>query len=293
MEQSKHVKAELVLLTLTAWWGGTFVVVKDALDDADPVTLLALRFGVAALAGLLMAKGKAFDRTVFVPGLILGTLLFLGYQLQTWGQVYTTPARSAFLTGLMVLLVPFVSPFIVKKWPSPFAFAGVGVASLGLFVMTGASFSGFGLGDVLTILCAVAYAFHIALTEKFAPGRRPFGLLAAQLWPTAVLCALAYPFGPKHLHSTPSLWAAIFALGVLGSALAIGLQMWAQSRTSAVRAALIFATEPVFAAGLSLALGREPYTKALGAGGALIVVGVLVGEVGGAWWGRRQAPAGT
>ena len=290
MAKGEPLKAELVLLSLTAWWGGTFVVVKDALADADPVTLLALRFGIAAIAGLMMARGRAFDRTLLKPGLLLGTLLFLGYQLQTWGQVYTTPSRSAFLTGLMVLLVPFVSPFIVKKWPGPFAFAGVALAAVGLFVMTGASFSGFGLGEGLTLLCAVAYAFHIALTEKFAPGRRPFGLLAAQLWPTAVLCALAYPFGPKHLNPTPSLWAAVLGLGVLGSALAIGLQMWAQARTTAVRAALLFATEPVFAAALSLLLKREPYTAALGAGGALIVFGVVVGEVGGAWWSRRARP---
>ncbi len=290
MAKSEQLKAELVLLSLNAWWGGTFVVVKDALDLADPVTLLAMRFGVAALAGLALGRRAVFRRENLVPGLVLGALLFVGYQLQTWGQLYTTPSRSAFLTGLMVLIVPFVSPFIVRKSPGPFAFIGVFIAAAGLWVMTSPwSGGGFGLGEWLTLGCAVAYGFHIAFTEKFAAGRAPFGLLGAQLLPMGLLCVAAFPAGPMRVQWTPALIAAVFALGVVGSALAIGLQMWAQARTSGARAALLFSTEPVFAAALSLLLGREPFTAALGAGGALIITGVLVGELGGAWWARRTA----
>jgi len=183
-------------LTLTVVVGLHLRGGEDALADADPVTLLALRFGIARDRGLMMAKG-AHSIARSSGGLLLGTLLFLGYQLQTWGQVYTTPARSAFLTGLMVLLVPFVSPFIVKKWPGPFAFAGVALAALGLFVMTGASFSGFGLGDVLTLLCADRLRVSHRADREVRAGPAALRLLAAQLWPTAVLCALAYPLGPS------------------------------------------------------------------------------------------------
>jgi drug/metabolite transporter (DMT)-like permease len=101
-----------------------------------------------------------------------------------------------------------------------------------------------------------------------------------------VLAGVFVPLGPARLHSTPMFWGAVAVTGVVASAVAISLQAWAQARTSPVRAALIFSLEPVFAAGLSAGLGQEVLTAREVLGGAVIVVGVLVGELGGA---RRSA----
>ncbi len=293
-----RLRGDAVLLFITAVWGTTFVVVKDALGHADPFTFLAVRFSFGGVAALLIARRAAVRPEVLRAGLVLGVFLFAGYAFQTAGLVHTTEARSAFITGLAVVLVPLVSLVLFRRLPKPPSIIGVAVALGGLQVLTGGLQGGIAaegaqsnvlLGDLLTLGCAVSFAIHIALTERFAPKLPAFALVAVQLWVVALLSAVARPFTQTHANWTPSLLGAALLTGIFASALAIGLQTWAQARTTAVRAALIFSLEPVFAASLSHGLGRE----ALGArelwGGALLITAVLVAEVGGALWSRRAA----
>lgn len=272
----------LVLSTLI--WGLTFVVVKDALSASDSFTFLALRFGLGALACLLWARRRVLERTALTNGLGLGLVLFAGYAFQTFGLEDTTPSRSAFITGLAVIGVPFVSWVLFKRAPSWPSVAGAVIAILGLARLTGFGLDG-GLsrGDLLTLACALSYALHIALTEKFAKTGASVALVAVQLSTVAVLSAVCIPLGTPRFHPTPAYWAAVAATGLIASALAISIQTWAQARTSAVRAAVIFSLEPVIAVAASVALGREHPGLAELTGGALIVGGVLVSEVGAAW----------
>jgi drug/metabolite transporter (DMT)-like permease len=274
----------LVLFSCMFIWGLTFVVVKDALSASDAFTFLALRFGLGALACLLWARRRVLERTIIVNGLGLGLVLFAGYAFQTFGLEDTTPSRSAFITGLAVIGVPFVSWALFKRAPSWPSVAGAVIAILGLARLTGFGLDG-GLsrGDLLTLACALSYALHIALTEKFAKTGASVALVAVQLSTVAVLSAVCIPLGTPRFHPTPAYWAAVAAAGLIASALAISLQTWAQARTSAVRAAVIFSLEPVIAVVASVALGREHPGLAELTGGALIVGGVLVSEVGAAW----------
>ncbi len=283
---------DAVLLLITAVWGCTFVTVKDALGDADPLTFLALRFSLGAAVAAALAGRRLFKPSVWRGGAVLGVLLFIGYAFQTSGLAHTSPSRSAFITGLAVVLVPFASIVLFRRAPPLPALAGAAAALLGLVQLTGVDFAGpTRLGDLLTLGCAVAYAFHIALTERYAATEHPVALVAVQLLVTAGLSALAIPFGAPRLNPTPALLAAVALTGVVASALAISLQVWAQARTSAVRAAVIFALEPVFAVALVALLGRErPGPREL-AGGALIVLGVLISEVGSALAQRRRRKA--
>jgi drug/metabolite transporter (DMT)-like permease len=278
--------ADGVLLFITAVWGTTFVTVKAALADADTLTFLALRFGLGAVVAGLVARGALRNGDAWRGGAVLGALLFAGYGLQTWGLEFTTPSRSAFITGLTVVLVPFAQLVVFRRRPAPSALVGVAIASLGLALLTGADLQGgFPMGDALTLACAAVYAFHIALTGRYARRSPPTALVTVQLLITAVLAAAFAPLGPMRLHSTASLWGAVALTGVLASAVAISLQAWAQARTSPVRAALVFSLEPVFAAALSAGLGREPLAARGLVGGAVIVGGVLVAELGAT---RRQ-----
>lgn len=286
--------ADLLLLSAVSVWAITFVTVKDALTAADPLTFLALRFSLGAAAALLWARRHLGDRAVWRAGALLGVALFLGYWLQTWGLEHTTPSRSAFLTGLSVILVPFTSLMLFRRWPPVTAFAGAALATCGLWVLTGASFSGeLPLGDLLTLGCTVAYALHITLTERYARHLPPMALVAVQLLVTAVLAAALAPLGPLRLHWSWAFAGAVALTGLVASTAAIGVQTWAQGRTTAVRAALIFSLEPVLASLYAAALGRETLTRSLALGGALIVLGVLVGEVGGAMLKRRATPSAS
>jgi drug/metabolite transporter (DMT)-like permease len=289
-------KADLLIFGITALWGGTFVVVKDGLDHADPYTFIAVRFAIGAITLTAFARRQLFDRDTLRAGIGLGLFLFLGFVLQTTGLVTTTPSRSAFLTGLCVLLVPFIYIALFRRSPGPFSAAGVALAIWGLWRLTGEELlqpagSSTWIGDGLTLGCAVAYAFHITLTEKLSPGRPPMALVAVQLWVVAILSTLCLPFVERKVEWNLSLAGAVLACGLLASALAISVQTWAQARTTAVRAALLFSLEPVFAALISVAMGRETLGWREATGGALMVVGVIVAEVGGAWLARRRGLA--
>lgn len=290
--------ADAVLLLITLVWGVTFVVVKDALGHADPLTFLALRFGLGALAAALIVRRGLFDAALWRPAAVLSVLLFSGYQLQTWGLVWTAPSRSAFLTGLCVVIVPFVSKVLLKRPLVVPAVLGAGVAVVGLYVLTGAGAAARTLrGDLLTLGCAVVYAFHIVLTERYAAKHPAFPLVAAQLILSAAMFGLVVPLGEHRADFSPALLVGVLVTGLAATTLAIGLQTWAQARTTAVRAALIYALEPVFAAGYAALARGEVLSPREWAGGGLILVGVIVGGVGTRLWPRpasvRRTPGGS
>ena len=105
---SKRTLAELLLLLTTFIWGSTFVIVKGALEDASPLPFMSLRFTLAGLLLLwVLARGRV-DPRACVPSLVLGVFLFGGYVFQTWGLLYTSPSKSAFITGFSVILVPVI-----------------------------------------------------------------------------------------------------------------------------------------------------------------------------------------
>ena len=283
--------ADGVLVVVTAIWGASFVVVQDALKLADPFTFLVLRFTLAAALLTVLDWRSLANRRLLVTGAALGALLFVGFVTQTAGLQFTTPSRSGFLTGLSVVLVPFVGLVLFRKWPSPPVLFGVALAVAGLWLLTGGMSSSSGptaKGDLLTIACAVAFAFYIVLLEPAARVHRSTPLVAVQLWVVTLLALVALPFVPRHLDASPAFWWAVAYTGVLSTAVCLLAQTWAQARTSAVRAALVFALEPVFAAVFSVALGRERLGTRELAGGTLIVLGIVAAELGGALWSRRR-----
>ena len=290
----KAALADGVLVVVTAIWGASFVVVQDAVRLADPFTFLVLRFVVGASVLTVRDWRALADRRLLRAAVGLGVILFVGFVTQTAGLQFTTPSRSGFLTGLSVLLVPFVGLLLFRRWPSPPVVLGVALAVAGLWFLTGGMSSGGGQtakGDLLTIACAIAFAFYIVLLEPAARRHRSTPLVAAQLWVVALLALLALPFVPRHLVASPALWWAVLYTGVLSTAVCLLAQAWAQARTSAVRAALIFALEPVFAAIWSVLVGRERLGTRELAGGTLIVLGIVAAELGGVLWARRRVAA--
>jgi drug/metabolite transporter (DMT)-like permease len=297
-------RADAVLVSITAFWGVTFVVVKDAVVLADPFTFLALRFFLGAALLTMVAHRAIRGAPLLGAGVGLGVLLFVGFAAQTSGLQFTTPSRSAFLTGLSVLLVPFLSIAFHRRRPPPASLLGVAFAVCGLWALAGGSAVGFpsglGKGEQLTLVCALAFALHITLIERLARKYPPAPLVTVQLWTVGFLSLGALFFLGWRLQATPALFGAVLITGVGGSAVALLLQAWAQARTTAVRAALVYALEPVFAAAYSVALGREQLGRRELGGGGLIILGVLVSELGGAVWaaalrllggpGRRSGP---
>jgi drug/metabolite transporter (DMT)-like permease len=279
----KRLRAELALAGVTIIWGTTFVVVKFALAEVSTFVFLTLRFWIAAIALFVIYRGAVRKKSLGA-GVLAGTLLFTAYVFQTRGLELTTPSKSAFLTGLSIPTVPLVSAFVYKVKPRFVEVAGILVASLGMMLMTWSSVAdlrfGMSTGDVLSILCAIAFALHIVIIGHYSQLLGFESLAVIQIATAAVLGALFFWFAePIRFHLTPGVAAAVLITALLATALAFTTQAWAQQYTSPSRAALIFTLEPPVAWFTSYVLTGEQMANRGKVGAGMILAGILLVEL--------------
>lgn len=286
--------ADAVLLALSLLWATTFTLVKEVLAYASPGAFLSARFGVAALALLLVwaARRGPLGAGFLRHAGLLGLAMLAGFCLQTLGLRHTTPARSGFISGLCVLVVPLAARGLLGRRVRLSTWAGVALALLGLLLLTrplGATGQGLWLGDLLTLGSAVAFGLMVTFTSEWAPRHPLAPLVAVQVLVTLGGVLLLLPLDGAHLAPGHlGHFAAVVAFtGVVLTAGAFFLMSWGQRHTTAVRAALIFSLEPAAAALFAWARSGEPLGPLDWAGGALMVVGVIAGEVGGVLEARR------
>lgn len=288
----KRLRAELALAGVTVIWGATFVIVKAALTDVSAFVFLTLRFWVAGLALLLVyggLTGKAAGvKKGIGPGVLAGSLLFTAYVFQTLGLELTTPSKSAFLTGLSIPAVPLISSLVYRTKPRLVEVAGVLIASMGMMLLTLSSFSdlraglqaGMSRGDLLSLLCAVTFAFHIVIVGHYSQLDGFQSLAVIQIVTAAVLGLALFPFAePVRFRLTPGVATAVLLTGLLATALAFTTQAWAQQYTSPTRAALIFALEPAVAWITSWLVTGERMANRGKVGAGVILAGILVVEL--------------
>jgi len=276
-------RAELALAGITVIWGTTFVIVKSALADVSTFLFLALRFSVAAIV-LAFIYRKAVRRASLAPGLLAGALLFTAYVFQTMGLELTTPSKSAFLTGLSIPLVPLASSLVYRNKPRLVEVAGILVASVGMVLMTSPGLAtaqwAVNKGDLLSFLCAVTFALHIVVIAHFSPIMGFESLAVIQVAVAAVAGLVLSPFAePVRFHPTAGTVVAVLVTGLLATAVAFTTMAWAQQYTSATRAALIFALEPVVAWLTSFVLTGETLAFRGKVGAAAILAGILLVEL--------------
>lgn len=278
-------KADAALAVNTLIWGATFTVVKSALRDISPLLFLALRFSVAicALAALWMFgwKRRKPEAGAIAAGIVTGALLFAGFFFQTVGLQFTTPPKSAFLTGLSSVMVPLLAAIVYRNRPQPVEVLGVLVATAGLALMTlEGPLGSTGKGDLLTLICAVAFAGHIVTLGHYSE-RFSFEVLTiVQVGTSAVLAlGLFWWAEPARIHWRPGVIYAILVTGLLATALAYSIQSWAQKFTSSTRTALIYSLEPLFAWLISYWALGEGLAGRAAAGAVLILGGVVLVEV--------------
>ena len=274
-----RLKAELALAVAAMIWGSTFVVVKDALVDISPVLYLALRFWMGSLILLLWIR-KRPSRRILVGGMVTGVFLGFGMILQTMGLKYTSASNVGFLTSMYIPLVPFVGALVYGVRTGWRELIAVVVASVGIGLMSfDPSSLAVNRGDVMTVVAAVLFAFQIVLVTRFGAE----GELAWLVWLQVTMVAVVSSFGlvleSSYVNWTMRLWWA-FGTTVLGATVAAFLlQSWGQRHTTATRAALIFALEPVFAGIASFYWLGERLTGRGWAGAGLVLLGVLLAEL--------------
>ncbi len=271
----------LALVGVTAIWGSTFVVVKDAVEKMPVGDFLSWRFALAALAMLVLRPrsvahlGPAGRRAGAVVGLALGA----GYLLQTWGLQHTSAAVSGFITGMFVVLTPLGAALLLRQRPTNAAWAAVGVATVGLALLSLHGLS-IGYGELLTLGCAAAFALHIVGLGRWASSYDAFGLAVVQLVVTAALCLLAAVPGGVEAPPDRSVWVALAVTALGATALAFVVQTWAQAHLPPTRAAVVMTMEPVFAGLFAVVLAGESLGPRTLVGAALVLVAMVLTEVG-------------
>lgn len=285
MKQPRAWHADLALIGNTLIWGSTFVVVKQALNDASTLLFLALRFSIAAAALLLVfrrrwAPGPAFSGSLRA-GVVAGCCLFAAYAFQTFGLRYTSAPKSAFLTGMSIPLVPLLAALVYWRKPGATEIGGSVIATggMGLMTLKGASLS-LERGDVLTLGCALAFAGHIVALGHWAR-RVSFEVVAVvQVTVSALLAAGTFWWAEPHfIRWTPGVAIALVVTGLLATALAFSVQAWAQQYTTPTHTAIIFALEPIFAWLTSFLLTGEGLAPRGALGALLILAGILIVEL--------------
>ena len=269
-------------------WGATFVVVKEALAAATPISFLAVRFTLASLLLLVVMGRGQVDRHAILPGVILGLFLFAGFMVQTWGLLSTTPSKSAFITGFAVILVPIITWSRGSPMRMP-TVVGSLLGVIGIYcLILPSNLAAINRGDVFTLLGAVAFAFHIVLVGSYTRRFSFRQLVPTQVLVVGLLSTLSLPFDPHlHLAWTARLIFALVVTAVLATCVAFTAQNWAQQYTPASHAAIIFTLEPLFAALTSWLVLAERLGGRVLVGAGLILAGMIVSE---RWGGSVPSP---
>jgi drug/metabolite transporter (DMT)-like permease len=293
-----RTQANLVLLLAGAMWGMGFVAQSTAMQAIGPLLFIGLRFAVAtvAMAPFAFREGVGAERRVdsheWLAFAMIGLLLFAGMAAQQIGLLTTTVTNSGFLTGLYVVMVPFIGVLLFRQWPHPLVWPAALSALLGIWLLAGGSIGAFTIGDWLTILCALIWALQVIYTGRYAVvSGRPVTLAVTQF---AVCGAVALLLA---LFLEPVVWTAIRAAmpeilyaGVIAGGAAFTLQAVGQRYTTAPQAAIFLSTEAVFAALFGAIFLDERLPLEGLAGCALILAAILLVELGPALLaGRRRA----
>lgn len=263
------------MLLAAVCFGSTFPVTKEALDGAGPYAVTAIRFLAGGVALLPWAWRRPRSNGEGRAVLLCSTALLAGYLLLTVGLQSTTSTAAAFITYLLVVIVPVVSALSTGRLPSRAVASGVALATVGLLLLVGRVH--LGRGELLVLGCAVAFAAHILLLGAFADRVDVVRLTAFQLVAVgggALLPALAR--GEMRALTEGAVWACVF-LAIVGVG-GLLLQIIGQRVVGPTRASLLLMLEPVLAAVGGYVIGeRLPTLGFLGAG--LILAGIVVSEL--------------
>jgi drug/metabolite transporter (DMT)-like permease len=290
------LRADAVLVAVTVVWGSSYVVMRRALETAPPFALIFWRFATAlALAAAAVAiLRRRRPAGLLRDGTVLGTLLAAGQSLQVLGQAETTATKAAFLTGLAVVLTPFVAVFRTKRLPTLENGLGIALASVGFLLLTFPGRGGvFQRGDLWVAAGSVLFAFYgVELAER-AGKHDALWLTIVQLSFVVALAAglalalRAAPLSATHvgsLEARPIPWSGGFpwTVAYLGSVCTLAGFLgwtWSQGRMSAIHGAIILALEPVWASLLAAWLLGERAGGRGVAGAALVLAGIVVSEL--------------
>jgi drug/metabolite transporter (DMT)-like permease len=269
--------APWALLTVSAAWGFSFIVMKDAIQRQSVNNFLFTRFTLAVIVMILIRPQviKHFNKDLLQRGGLAGIFLGLGYIAQTLGLERTGAAITGFITGLYVVLTPVIASFVLKEKITKFIWLCIAVATFGLGLLSIRGFS-VGIGEMFVLASAFLFAAHIIALSKWSSGRDVYAMTVIQLTMCAILAGLASAIEGYSLPPDIGVWGVVIFTAVFATAVAFIVQTWSQAHMSATKVAVILTMEVVFAAVFAIVLGGERLTIQTAIGGTLVVVAMYL-----------------
>lgn len=281
----KRFGADMSLLAVAVVWGSTFLIVQDATKQTPVYTFLFWRFLLAAvLMALFSLKHLCLiDKKTLFAGIILGAFLFLGYAFQTFALSHTYSSTVGFITGLNVVIIPFVMLMIFRKSVSLYSCIGALAAALGLYFLSANAQIDMGKGEFYALICAVMFSLQIVFTGFYTKKYDTHALVFVQFVAVSIFCffgifALDNPLLPPkfdHLFIKAVVITSVFA-----TVFAFFVQTAMQKFTSSTKTAIIFTFEPIAAGIVGYFFANEILTYVQLVGALLIIVGMLTAEIG-------------
>lgn len=281
-KEMKQYLGDGMLLVTAIVWGSGFVVTDIALEYLTPYQVMAGRFVLATLLLIILfgAKLKTLTNSVMWKGTILGTFLFLAFVLQTVGLQHTTPSKNAFLTAVNVVIVPVIAYLLYKRRIDRYEMVGSVITIVGIGLLSIQSSMTINIGDVLSLACAVAFAFDIFYTNLFVKKEDAISLTIVQFITASILSVVAVLIKgdiPTSLESEGVY--SILYLAVFSTTLAYLFQNKAHQYTTATKAAIILSTESFFGMLFSVLFLHEVLTGRMVTGAVLIIMAILIAEL--------------
>lgn len=295
MDYMRKYIGEIGLVITAIIWGSGFVASAMSLEYYTPYQTLAGRFliGVIILCVLFYKRLKDIKKSTLIKGTILGLFLYIAFVLQTVGLQYTTPSKNAFLTAVNVVIVPFIGFLLYKRKIDMFELVGAVIALVGVAVLSLKLSSEINIGDLLTLCCAVGFAFHIFYTAKFVKDEDAVLLTIVQMVVAAVIGWMVVLFKGETSFSLESEGLLpLLYLGIFSTTIAYLLQTVAQKYITETKAAIILSTEAFWGMAFSVAILSEVMTSKMIIGAVLILVAIVISETKFSFLKRKKVEVG-
>ena len=279
---NKQIKADLMLLMITIFWGASYMLTKLGLGDLEPFNLIALRFIIAFILSTAVFHKQVLsaDKKTIKYSLILGMLLVGMFISMTYGLQYTTASNAGFLISLSVVLIPIISFFFLKQKIEKKVILSLCLVIIGIALLTLDTQFRINVGDLLCILCALFCAVHVIVIGIYTKEVDSIALGILQLGFAGLFCIIISMITESvKLPNTPISWFSVLMLSIFCTAVGYIVQSTAQQYTSATHTGLILSLEPVFSAILSYIFLKETLALRGYIGAALMLISVLNAEL--------------
>lgn len=282
MTKKKSLLGEAALLTAAFIWGTSFVLLKETLNSVPTLWVLAIRFTISSVIIMAVAvkRLKYMSRKSIGGSILLGIFLAAAYIFQTYGLVYTTPGKNAFLATTYCVMVPFLLWVFFKSRPTAMNMVGAFLCLVGIgMVSLSSGFDDVNFGDVLTLISGIFYSMQIIMMGYYNTGDDPLSISGIQFCTSAVICWIGAAIFEAPPQNVPmSAWGSIAYLGVMCTGLCFYLEAWGLHYTPAPVASVLLTFESVFGALISILFYDEELTAPIAIGFVIIFASVLVSQ---------------